>query len=188
MKIYTKIGDHGQTHFFGCALIDKDDPRIEAVGALDELNSLIGISLCFLEEAKLKEVLIKIQHDLFQLGADFTGNSREDGYLPRINPEHIQELENLIDQFDQELKIEPHFVLPQGNIASSFLHFCRAITRRAERKLVQAKEKIEVNAEILCYVNRLSDLFFMLARKANKDIPEQQPTYNHLHPKNNLSA
>jgi len=182
MKIYTKIGDYGKTTFFGCGLVDKDDPRIEAFGALDELNSTIGVSLCFVEDGKLKDALVKIQNDLFQVGADLVGSKLKVEHMPRIKQEHIAEMEQHIDDLTEELGMPTKFILPGGTQASAFLHLCRAMTRRAERSLVGVQKVLEINPEMLKYVNRLSDLLYVLARKANKevDIKEQQPIYKYF--------
>lgn len=182
MKIYTKIGDQGHTQFFGCGLVGKDDPRIEALGALDELNSVIGVTLCFIEDLKLRELLTKTQNDLFQVGADLVGSKLEEKTLPRIKEIHITELEQAIDILQDKLGIPQKFILPGGTIASSFIHLCRATTRRAERSLVRASKTIEINSTVLRYVNRLSDFLFILARDANKelDVKEQQPIYKYF--------
>lgn len=179
MKIYTKTGDTGQTSFFGCGVVSKDDPRIETLGAIDELNSVIGISLCFIEDEKLRELLAKIQNDLFTLGADLAGNEVE---VPRVTEDHIQEVEMMIDELEDKLGMPKKFILPGGTVSSSFLHLCRTITRRAERSLVTAKNSINLNPSVLKYVNRLSDLFYVLARDANKelDVKEQQPIYKYF--------
>src|SRR3989344_5008491 len=97
MKIYTKIGDQGKTTFFGCGLISKSDPRIETFGALDELNSVIGVTLCFVEDEGIKSNLMRIQNDLFQLGADLGGSKLDRDSMPRIREEHVTELEEAID-------------------------------------------------------------------------------------------
>ena len=179
MKIYTKMGDEGRTTFFGCGMIQKNDPRIEAFGALDELNSVIGVTLCFVEDLKLRQILIKIQNDLFTVGADLAGSSLKEAALPKITSEHIQELELVIDELEEKLGMPKKFILPGGTSSSSFLHLCRTVTRRAERTLVGVKDLINLNPEILRYVNRLSDLLYVLARQANKEleIKEQQPIY-----------
>ena len=134
MKIYTKIGDQGKTTFFGCGLVPKDDPRIEAFGALDELNSVIGVTLCFVDDEQLCKTLTKIQHDLFQVGADLGGTKLEVA-MPRVTAGHIEELESAIDGLEEKLKMPKAFILPGGTQASAFLHLCRAITRRAERTI-----------------------------------------------------
>jgi len=179
MKIYTKKGDEGMTTLFGSGLISKTDPRIEFLGAIDELNSTLGVTLCFLEDQKLKSIISKIQNDLFQLGADVAGSGK---HLPKIKKEHVQELEGTIDELEASLGIPQKFILPGGTHSSAFLHLCRAMTRRAERNIVFIKEKQPINPEILCYLNRLSDLLYVLAREANMErkIDEQQPIYKYF--------
>lgn len=185
MKIYTKMGDEGKTTFFGCGMIQKNDPRIEAFGALDELNSVMGVTLCFVEDQKLRQALIKIQHDLFTVGADLAGSALKEDALPQITAEHIQELEIVIDEVEEKLGMPKKFILPGGTVSSSFLHLCRTIARRAERTLVGVRDVINLNPEILRYVNRLSDLLYVLARQANKelDVKEQQPIYKYFEKK-----
>ncbi len=182
MPIYTKVGDEGRTCFFGCGLVEKNDDRIEALGVLDELNSIIGLTLCFVEDDRLRNMLTKIQNDLFTVGADLAGSELAADTLPRITDGHVHELENLIDELEDKLGMPKKFILPGGTISSSFLHLCRTITRRAERELVGVKLAIKLNPIILRYVNRLSDLFYVLARQANKelDVREQQPIYKYL--------
>lgn len=184
MKIYTKIGDQGKTQFFGCGLIEKDDPRIDALGAFDELNSVIGLALSFIEDESLSGHLTKIQHDIFQLSADLVGSALRPESLPRITQQHINLLEEEIDKLEDKLGIPTSFILPGGTKSSAFLHVCRVITRRAERTLVSVKNKntVHINPEMLKYVNRLSDFFFILARQANKEvnIKEQKPIYNYF--------
>ena len=182
MKVYTKVGDEGKTAFFGCGMIQKDDPRIEAVGALDEVNSVIGVTLCFIENEELRRVLQKVQNDLFQVGADLAGSALEADALPRIRESHVIELEKAIDNIHEKVGGQQAFILPGGTSASSFLHLCRCITRRAERSLIVASKVISLNPEMLRYVNRLSDYLFMLAREANNevDVKEQQPIYKYF--------
>ena len=186
MKIYTKIGDQGKTTFFGCGLVNKDDPRIEAFGALDELNSVIGLTICFIQDVKLKGTLKKIQNDLFQVGSDLIGSKLYENRLPKIREEHVTEMESHIDELEAELGMPKQFILPGGTQESAFLHLCRATTRKAERTLVSVKSVININPEILRYVNRLSDLLYVLARKANKekDVKEQQPIYKYIKKEN----
>ncbi len=182
MGVYTKIGDKGRTAFFGCGMIQKDDPRIEALGAVDELNSVIGVTLSMINGKELREVLTKIQHNLFQVGADLAGSALEKKSLPRITPVHIQEIEQAIDKIEEQLGMPAQFILPGGTQTSSFLHLCRTITRRSERELVRAKSVIEISPDLMIYVNRLSDFFFMLARQANNEVnvKEQQPIYKYF--------
>ncbi len=187
MPIYTKIGDKGKTTFFGCGLVDKDDPRIEAFGALDELNSVIGVALCFIDDMQLQEILKKIQNDLFQVGADLAGSALKGNRLPMITEKHVQELEHAIDEIESQLGMPQKFILPGGTKESAFLHLTRAITRQAERSLVKTNKILPLNDALLKYVNRLSDFLYVLARQANKevDIKEQQPIYKYFDEKIN---
>jgi len=190
MAIYTKMGDQGRTTFFGCGMIGKDDPRIEALGALDELNSTIGVTLCSVEDTKLREMLRKIQNDLFQVGADLAGSALQNDSLPRITEQHIKEMEAEIDRLEEKAGLQTKFILPGGTSASAFLHLCRAVTRRAERTLVKAAGTIHLNPEMLRYINRLSDLLYVLARQANKELEvhEQQPIYKYFNKEFNIST
>src|SRR3989344_2127394 len=183
MKIYTKTGDEGTTSFFGGSRVKKNDLRIEALGALDELNSVVGVTLCFVVEEKLREKLTKIQNDLFTLGADVAGCGLNTDTLPRVNEQHVQEIEVMIDELEEKLGLPQKFILPGGTISSSFLHLCRATTRRVERSLV-AIEEMKLNQQVLCYINRLGDFFYILARQANKEleVKEQQPIYKYFTP------
>lgn len=182
MKIYTKMGDAGKTMFFGCGMVQKNDPRIEAVGCLDELNSVIGVTLCFVDDTRLREVLRNIQNDLFQVGADLAGSKLKPEDAPRVNEEYITKLEQIIDELEEKLGMPKKFILPGGTQASSFLHLCRTIARRAERSIVAVKDVVELNPDIIKYINRLSDLLFVLARQANKEVDmlEQQPIYKYM--------
>ena len=178
MKIYTKTGDKGTTSFLGGGLVRKDDARIETLGSLDELNSVIGVTLCFIEDEKLREILTKVQNDLFTLGADIA--SMGIPHIPKVTTEHVTEIEKAIDELEEKLGLPKKFILPGGTMSSSFLHLCRATTRRAERSLVSIGEGI--NPQLLCYMNRLGDFFYVLARQANKelDVKEQQPIYKYF--------
>ncbi len=182
MGVTTKIGDQGKTTFFGCGLVQKNDPRIEAFGALDELNSVIGVTLCFVEDEKLRNVLTKVQNDLFQVGADLAGSELQQHALPRITEVHVQEVEAMIIELEERLGMPKKFILPGGTESSSFLHLTRATARRAERSLVGVNLVMKLNPEVLRYVNRLSDLLYVLARQANKEleVKEQQPIYKYF--------
>ena len=187
MKIYTKVGDEGKTAFFGCGMVEKDDPRIEALGALDELNSVIGLTLCFVQKESLKEILRKLQNDLFQVGADLAGSALNENSVPRIKEDHVKELEAAIDELEEKLGMPNKFILPGGTISSSFLHLARTVTRRAERTLVKVKNVIKLNPELIRYINRLSDFLYVLARQENKEVEvkEQQPIYKYFAKENN---
>ena len=183
LKIYTKIGDQGKTTFFGCGLVQKNDPRIETFGALDEVNCVIGVTLCFIEDEKLRATLDKVQHDLFQLGSDIAGIALKEQTLPKITVQHVTEIEKIIDEYHEKLGIPKTFILPGGTVSSSFLHLCRATIRRAERTIVGLQQHVSnLNPEVIRYINRLSDLMFMLARHANNElgVKEQQPIYKYM--------
>lgn len=181
MRIYTKTGDRGETSFYGGVRVSKDDLRIESLGSIDELNAVIGVTLCFVEDEKIRFLLHKIQDDLFTLGAD-VASTNLNADLPKIKSEHVADLEKAIDTIEAHLILQKSFILPGGTTASSFLHLSRTIARRAERILVKVSEQYSLNSLVLCYINRLSDLFFILARKANNevDVKEQQPIYKYF--------
>jgi|SRR3989338_1977179 len=182
MKIYTKVGDKGKTFLPGEGFVPKDDLRIEALGALDELNSTIGVTLCFVEDEKLRNLLSKIQNDLFTVGADLAGSGLPADNLPRVSEAHVEELEGFIDELEEKLGQPTKFILPGGTASSSFLHLCRATTRRTERVIVNISKNHKFNESVFKYLNRLGDLFFILARSANKelDVKEQQPMYKYF--------
>jgi cob(I)alamin adenosyltransferase len=164
-RIYTRVGDDGNTHLGDMSRVPKTDPRIEAYGTVDELNAQVGaaVALAQLPES-YRAILEQIQNDLFDLGADLClpPGSRE-GKLA-VQPEQTERLEQLCDEFNERLEPLTSFVLPGGSQASSLLHLCRTVCRRAERRALAVEE---VNPEALRYLNRLSDLFFILARAAN---------------------
>lgn len=181
MKVYTKTGDKGTTSLYGGTKVSKGDIRIEAYGTVDELNSAIGL----IRNGEIKNMyidqLIAIQKNLFHLGAELAtpldkqflanGKSR----LPKIIIEKdIEELENWIDQMEEELPPLTHFILPGGNLCASHAHLSRCICRRAERITVVLGENEEIRAEVLKYLNRLSDYLFVLARKIMLDAGDSE--------------
>jgi cob(I)alamin adenosyltransferase len=171
MKIYTKGGDKGETALHGGKRVSKDIIRIEAYGTIDELNSFIGLAVTEINDQQIKTVLNKIQNYLFVLGADLSSPEIEENKkknIPRITEEHCNDLELEIDYFDslnEELK---NFILPGGNKGASLLHVCRTICRRGERQVVTLNNKEIIGNNIIIFLNRLSDLFFVLARYQNK--------------------
>ncbi len=180
MKIYTKTGDKGDTGLIDGSRISKSDLRILAYGEVDEANSHIGLIISNFEKNSIfddvKKILLNVQQDLFVLGAELANPNtlKDDNKL--VKREMISTIEKYIDNFDSELAPISNFILPGGSIESSLLHICRTVVRRAETSAVAlAKEQI-INQEILTYLNRISDLFFVLARVTNKrqkrnDIP-----------------
>ncbi|MDD7909491.1 MULTISPECIES: cob(I)yrinic acid a,c-diamide adenosyltransferase [Pseudovibrio] len=171
-KIYTKTGDDGTTALGSGERRAKHDLRVEAYGTVDETNSVIGLARLHAADAMpaLDEALAHIQNDLFDLGADLaTPHTDEDlGYEPlRITAKQVEFLEITIDQLNSELSPLRSFVLPGGSALSAYLHQARTVSRRAERLVAALREKEQVNAEALQYLNRLSDLMFVAARYAN---------------------
>lgn len=174
MKIYTKQGDKGETSIIGGKRVAKDDARIEATGQVDELNSVIGIVIGFSDDAEMNEELSKIQRTLFVIGSDLATPAGEKIAIPRLSPSKVNEIEALIDKADAELPKIQSFVLPGGSKTASLVHLARTICRKAERRVVALNRHEKVNEAIPIYLNRLSDLLFVLARKINykKKVPE----------------
>lgn len=169
MKIYTKTGDGGQTSLFGGKRVAKDSLRIEAYGSVDELNSQLGAVRSLGPPAEIDSLLHRIQNDLFVLGADLaTPLSRKPSRLQRIQQLHVAELETVIDEFEQSLKPLKAFILPGGSQVGALLHVARTVCRRAERLTVRLSRKEQIGKPPVVYLNRLSDLLFVLARYANK--------------------
>ncbi len=164
-RIYTRTGDGGETAQRGARRVPKDHPREEAYGALDELNSTLGAARAFLEDAELGAVLERIQRDLFVMGAEVAA---PDQAGPRMDAAQVSALEQEIDRLDVELPPLSAFILPGGHPAGGLLHLARAISRRAERRMVALARSEALNPEIVRYLNRLSDLLFVLARTVNR--------------------
>lgn len=187
MSISTRTGDNGETSFATGERVQKDDPRIEAYGTLDELNSIIGIALTHISEENTRKTLDRIQHDLFTLGAELASmtpkNEELKLKLPKVTPQHIIDLEKEINELEKKLPIQRTFIIPNGTQASCYLHFTRTVCRRGERHAVALSKKYNMNPNILRYLNRLSDLLYLLARWTNKEIKEQQPIYEYFEKK-----
>ncbi|MEK6944083.1 MAG: cob(I)yrinic acid a,c-diamide adenosyltransferase [Thermoproteota archaeon] len=167
MKIYTKTGDDGTTGLQGGSRISKSNPRIIAYGAVDEINSSLGIVISNTLDNDISELLTKIQNDLFVAGSDLS-NPNIVTSKNRITSKMVEYLESKIDQFEKELTPITKFILPGGHPIASQVHFARTVTRRAETMVIALSEKENVNAECKKYLNRLSDLLFVLARVINK--------------------
>jgi cob(I)alamin adenosyltransferase len=175
MKIYTKTGDSGDTSLFGGQRVPKDALRIEAYGTVDELNSMLGIVRADNQDAEIDRILSEIQNQLFELGADLaTPRSVEKKVVKRIDPKDVQQLEKVIDAVDPVLKPLRRFVLPGGSPLAARLHFARTVCRRAERAVVRLSRNEDIGEAVTVYLNRLSDLLFVLARYANQKarVPE----------------
>lgn len=167
MKIYTKTGDSGKTSLQGNVRITKSHPRIVAYGSVDEANAILGIVLSNNLDDDLKSVLTDLQNELFIVGADLS-NPNIDNTENRVTSEMVNNLEVLIDKYEQELEPLTNFILPGGQISSAQIHFCRTVVRRAETQIVLLTELDKVNDECIRYMNRLSDLLFVLGRVLNK--------------------
>lgn len=182
MKIYTKTGDKGTTALFGGTRVPKYNLRIESYGTVDELNSHIGLIRDQKIDSKIIDTLIKIQNELFTLGAmlatppekEILKSGKERLNIPKINSSSIEYLENEIDTMNLELPQMTNFILPGGNQTVSFCHIARCICRRAERLATALDENEELNPNILSYLNRLSDYLFVLARKLTKDLSAKE--------------
>lgn len=171
MKIYTRTGDAGQTGLLGAGRVRKNAARVEAYGGIDELNASLGVIHAALTDPELLDLLASIQRDLFAMGtqlADVRKDRGKDVEKAALTVERVTELERAIDRYEEELPPLKRFILPGGCEAGSRLHLARTVCRRAERWIVALAAEEEVPAVILAYVNRLSDLLFVLARLVNQ--------------------
>ena len=180
MKLYTKTGDKGQTGLFGGQRVSKANPRVEAYGTIDELNSVVG--WCNVEaqnagQTEMVAVLTRVQSRLFEIGADLATPRPADGEdvsamissVPRVTLEHVEELERHLDRNSEKVKPMASFILPGGTELASRLHIARTVCRRVERIVVELGETEPLGQYIVQYLNRLSDLLFAMAREANQD-------------------
>ncbi|HMQ06182.1 MAG TPA: cob(I)yrinic acid a,c-diamide adenosyltransferase [Saprospiraceae bacterium] len=174
MKIYTKTGDKGETSLFGGKRVRKDHIRIEAYGTVDELNSFIGFFSAAIIDDKVLTTLKKIQTTLFTIGSHLAADPEKQLPLPGLPEEDIAMLENEMDQMNEKLSPLKYFILPAGSEAIARAHLCRTICRRAERRIITLQETARVLPWIIQYLNRLSDYFFMLARKLALDAQVQE--------------
>ncbi len=166
-KIYTKTGDDGTTGLIGGQRIKKSSPRITAYGSVDELNASIGVVLSYKIAKDIRDILVKIQNDLFVVGADLA-NPNLENKSNRVTHEMITFLENQIDKIETKLSPITYFILPGGDTIASYLHLSRTICRRAETNVVDLSDSESVKNYCVVYLNRLSDLLFVMARFINK--------------------
>ena len=182
-RVYTRTGDKGNTALVGGKRVPKDSPRIEAYGTIDELNSIIGLARAFNAEklsqgeahCYIDEVLAKIQDELFDLGSELA--TPEDAVyagMYRVGAAEVKRLEETIDHCQKDLAPLQSFILPGGGKIGAFLHQCRTVCRRAEREILRLSRAEDLSEWPLKYVNRLSDLFFVLARWISKQLGEQE--------------
>ena len=177
MKIYTKTGDKGETGLFGGERVSKHSTRLDAYGTVDELNSFLGLAILEVNNQEIKNIIKEIQQKLFVVGSDLATPQTEKNQklkITRTPDEYIDETEKLIDKFESQLDELKNFILPGGSKGSALLHICRTIARRAEREIVALKNTEEIGNNIVIFLNRLSDLFFVLSRFENKysNIPD----------------
>lgn len=178
MKIYTKTGDAGETGLYGGTRVLKDAMRVDACGTVDELNACIGFVRSGIRDAEIDTVLHRIQNELFDIGADLaTLDTHPKADTLRIPPTLTAELETEIDRFESQLPPLKNFILPGGSAGGGAIHFARTVCRRAERCVVSLAQEETVNPEVLIYLNRLSDLLFVLARTVNHRLGKSEPLW-----------
>lgn len=169
--LYTRTGDDGTTALFGGRRVKKDAPRVEAYGAVDELNSAIGVAVSVMRRRRLVKTLQEIQNELFNIGSELASAGARRAEVAALFTQaqkKIASLEKLTDEYDAKLPALRTFILPGGSQAGALLHLCRTVCRRAERAVVTLGRKEKVRPEIGAYLNRLSDLLFALARYENR--------------------
>jgi cob(I)alamin adenosyltransferase len=168
-RIYTRGGDKGETSLGDGTRVTKHHPRVRAMGGLDEANAALGVALLHIDNSIIKKLLARIQNDLFDVGADLCRpeHANETKQPLRVTAAQVTVLENDIDRFNEPLRPLTSFVLPGGSPASAHLHLARAVLRRAECEMTELAATQALNPELLKYVNRLSDLLFVLARYLN---------------------
>jgi len=181
-RVYTRTGDDGTTALVGGARVPKDAPRVECYGAIDELNAVLGLARSFNAEApaspardKLETILARVQNELFDLGSELATppDSEYEGMF-KVSAEDVLALEQLMDECQTELEPLKSFILPGGGPVSAFLHQARTVCRRAERDVLRLSRQEPIGEHVLAYVNRLSDLLFVLSRWVGKQRGERE--------------
>lgn len=177
-KVYTRAGDSGETSLVGGRRVSKASPRVAAYGELDELNSVLGVARTEIADAEIKELLGSLQNELFTAGADLASPNEVEA--PRIGPDWVTRLEQILDHYNEQLPPLREFVLPGGSKGAALLHLARTVARRAERRIVLLSQQEDINEALLAYMNRLSDLLFVLARVVNQRLgtPEEQAEFS----------
>jgi cob(I)alamin adenosyltransferase len=176
-RIYTRAGDAGETSLGDGSRVRKTDPRIEAYGTVDELNSAIGLVLAGDVSEEFRPWLEEIQNDLFDVGADLSVPLDDERERLRVTEAQVERLEGLCDRVNERLEPLKSFVLPGGSETAARLHVARTVCRRAEREATALAEEGELNPAALAYLNRLSDLLFILARAANAEGGSPEPLW-----------
>lgn len=165
-KVVTKTGDKGTTALIGGERVSKGSLRVDAYGEVDELNSFLGLAASHLGDLDCREILFELQHRLFTLGADLA--SPEGVQVPRVSSEHVDRLEEIMEGLMDELPPLEEFILPGGGPGGATLHVARTVARRAERTAVALAAESEINPQAVIFLNRMSDLLFVLARVAGR--------------------
>ena len=168
-RIYTKTGDAGDTGLGDGSRVPKDHPRVSAYGSVDELNSLLGVFLAQVPESDIVDLIRSVQNDLFDVGADLCLPIQAGDQALRVRAEQAERLEKAIDHFNERLQPLKSFILPGGKPAAAWCHLARTVCRRAERDVVTLARTEKLNSQVVIYLNRLSDLLFVLARVCNQD-------------------
>jgi cob(I)alamin adenosyltransferase len=181
LKIYTKTGDDGTTGLVGGSRVKKYDFRIEAYGTVDELNASLGVLRGFELNENVSVLLIQIQNKLFNIGSILASDENGKTFTSKlaISKKDIEVLENSIDEFEKELPELTSFVLPGGDFIVAQCHVARTVCRRAERRIVEFSEQFSVQSGIIKYINRLSDLLFVLSRKLGADRGVEESPWTH---------
>ncbi len=180
-KIYTKTGDDGTTGLVGGTRVKKYDPRLEAYGTIDELNAVVGVIRSCKIPDDVSTLLVEIQNKLFNIGSRLASDAKGQRITEKlaITENHIAYIEKAIDEMEKDLPKLRQFILPGGDLAAAQCHVARTVCRRAERRILEFAENDNAQPEIIRYINRLSDLFFVLARKMGaisgvQDVPWKQ--------------
>jgi cob(I)alamin adenosyltransferase len=178
--VYTRKGDEGETSLGGGQRVPKDSARVAAYGTVDELNSAIGVALTQGLAPRLLETLPAIQNELFHLGSDlaFREEDKQEYPLPQIEERHVQTLEKWIDELNEIVGPLQNFILPGGSSGAAHLHLARTICRRAEREVLTLSREESIGPWVMPYLNRLSDLLFVMARYENRQRGIAEPLWN----------
>jgi cob(I)alamin adenosyltransferase len=175
-RIYTKTGDRGDTGLGDGTRVPKDHPRVTACGTVDELNAVLGVFIIHLGEDKSAAAMIElircVQNDLFDVGADLClplGEAEEPGKVLRVRADQAERLEKAIDGLNERLQPLKSFILPGGAQSAAWCHLARTVCRRAERDVVTLAGREKINSQVIVYLNRLSDLLFVVGRVCNRD-------------------
>lgn len=175
--MYTRRGDRGETSLYGATRVQKDDPRVEAYGTIDELNGVLGVVISGSKDGALVSSLKEVQRMLFTAGADAACEFRGAQKVPRIAPADTARLERMTDDLLERLPTLANFILPGGSPSGAMLQLARSVCRRAERRLLTASRSHEMNPELLPFFNRLSSYLFNLSRMANKKAGKKEDVW-----------